>query len=459
MDEVIIERRQEDRRQEDRRRYERRKFERRADIRKKNQEAIREQMEKYHVLLKDIKDAYFEVDVQGNFVVVNSAMCHALGYGPEELIGTKYWALMDKEVSRQLRQAVEDLHQKDLPINLLDMVAFRKDGTRIIYEAIVTVIKETDGVVVGFRGVGRDVTRRRHMEAELMKKNREIEEKTREIQAALSQLEKAHEDLKTSQLKILQQEKMASIGQLAAGVAHELNNPMSFVSSNLGTLDKYVSCFADFIRVQTESLESLADGAIRREVDQKRQELKLDHILADTKVLLRESRDGVERVKKIVRELNSFSRMDDEEYRKADIHECIESAVTIVWNQLKYKTTLKKEYGELPPATCYPRQINQVFVNLLMNAANSIADQGIITIRTRHQDGMIWMEVSDTGVGIPRQNLSRIFEPFFTTKKAGEGTGLGLSITYEIVQRHRGDITVQSEVGRGTTFTITIPVV
>jgi PAS domain S-box-containing protein len=161
MDEVIIERRQEDRRQEDRRRYERRKFERRADIRKKNQEAIREQMEKYHVLLKDIKDAYFEVDVQGNFVVVNSAMCHALGYGPEELIGTKYWALMDKEVSRQLRQAVEDLHQKDLPINLLDMVAFRKDGTRIIYEAIVTVIKETDGVVVGFRGVGRDVTRRR----------------------------------------------------------------------------------------------------------------------------------------------------------------------------------------------------------------------------------------------------------------------------------------------------------
>jgi PAS domain S-box-containing protein len=471
MSEVIIERRRDDRRSDDRRsndrrRGERRKYERRTDFRKRNQEIIRENMEKYWVLLKDIKDAYFEVDVLGNFTVVNSAMCNDLGYGPEELIGEKYRILVNKEGTKKLQQAVERLHKKDEPVNLLDMVATKKDGTSIIYEARISVIKETDGVVVGFRGVGRDVTRRRQMEEELksnqeelIKKNKEIDESKQDIQLALTKLKNAHEELKTSQLKILQQEKMASIGQLAAGVAHELNNPMSFISSNLGTLDKYINRLSDFIRVQTESIEFIKDDAIIRKINEKRKEVKLDYILEDAKILLKESLDGSDRVKRIVSELNSFSRMDEEEYKKANINECIESAITIVWNELKYKSTLKKEYGELPPIKCYPRQMNQIFVNLLINAVNSIADKGIITIKTWHKDDFIWMEVSDTGIGIPRQNLVKIFEPFFTTKEAGKGTGLGLSITYEIVQRHKGEITVESEVGKGTTFTIKIPVV
>jgi PAS domain S-box-containing protein len=472
MNEVVVERRHYDRRSDDRRskderrRSQRRKYERRADVRKMTQEIIREQMEKYRVLLKDIKDAYFEVDVLGNFTVVNNAMCSALEYGPEELIGEKYRKLVDDGGAKQLKQAVEKLHKKEEPVNLLDMVATRKDGTKIIYEAMMSVIKETDGVVVGFRGVGRDVTRRRQMEAELkknqedlIKKNKEIDESRKDIQMALAKLEKAHEELKSSQLKILQQEKMASIGQLAAGVAHELNNPMSFISSNLGTLEKYTNRLIDFIKTQSEAMESVKNPAALSKVDKKRKEVKLDHILQDTKFLLKESLDGSERVKKIVHELNSFSRMDEEEYKKADINECIESAITIVSNELKYKSKLEKNYGKLPLTMCYPRQINQVFVNLLINAVNSIADKGVITINTWHKDGFIWVEVSDTGVGIPRKNLIKIFEPFFTTKEAGKGTGLGLSITYEIVQRHNGEITVKSEVGHGTTFAIRIPVV
>jgi len=466
MNEVFIDRRRDDRRNDDRRQGQRRKFERREDVRKINQEAIRESMEKYKVLLKDIKDAYFEVDVLGNFTVVNSAMCSALGYGPEELIGEKYWKLMNKEVGKQLKQAVEELHKKDQTINLLDMVATKKDGAKVIYEAMVSVIRETDGVVVGFRGVGRDVTRRRQMEAELKKnqeelirKNKELDESRKNVQMALIKLEDTYEELKASQLKILQQEKMASIGQLAAGVAHELNNPMSFIASNLRTMDKYLSRLTDFIRAQSEALKSIKDSAKLQEIDEKRAELKLDHVLEDSKKLLKESLDGSERVKRIVMELNSFSRMDEEEYKKADINECIESAITIVWNELKYKTTLKKEYGDLPLTKCYPRQINQVFVNLLINAAGSIADKGDITIKTWQENDFIWMQVSDTGVGIPRKNLIKIFEPFFTTKEAGKGTGLGLSVSYEIVQRHHGEITVKSEVGTGTTFTIKIPVV
>jgi PAS domain S-box-containing protein len=466
MNEVFIDRRRDDRRNDDRRQGQRRKFERREDVRKVNQEAIRESMEKYKVLLKDIKDAYFEVDVLGNFTVVNSAMCSALGYGPEELIGEKYWKLMNKEVAKQLKKAVEVLHKEDQPINLLDMVATKKDGAKVIYEAMVSVIRETDGVVVGFRGVGRDVTRRRQMEAELKKnqeelirKNKELDESRKNVQMALIKLENAYEELKASQLKILQQEKMASIGQLAAGVAHELNNPMSFIASNLGTMDKYLRRLTDFIRAQSEVLKSIKDSAKLQEIDEKRAELKLDHVLEDAKKLIKESLDGSERVKRIVKELNSFSRMDEEEYKKADINECIESAITIVWNELKYKTTLKKEYGDLPLTKCYPRQINQIFVNLLINAVGSIADKGVITIKTWQENDFIWMQVSDTGVGIPRKNLIKIFEPFFTTKEAGKGTGLGLSISYEIVQRHHGEITVKSEVGTGTTFTIKIPVV
>jgi len=471
MSEVMIERRHDDRRHDDRRhddrrQGERRKYERREDVRKLNQEIIREQMEKYRVLLTDIKDAYFEVDVLGNFTVVNSAMCNALGYGPEELIGSKYRKMVDKEGAKKLQQAVEKLHKNDEPVNLLDMEATKKDGTKVIFEAMVSVIKETDGVVVGFRGVGRDVTRRRQMEAELKKnqddlirKNKEIDESRKNIQLTLAKLEKAHEELKASQLKILQQEKMASIGQLAAGVAHELNNPMSFISSNLSTLEKYINRLVDFIRVQSEALKSVQDNTTLRKIDKKRLEVKLDYILEDARILLKESLDGSDRVKKIVHELNSFSRMDEEEYKKADINECIESAITIVWNELKYKSKLEKNYGSLPPTMCYPRQMNQVFVNLLINAVNAIVEKGVIAIKTWYQDGFIWIEISDTGIGIPGKNLARIFEPFFTTKEAGKGTGLGLSITYEIIQRHKGEITVTSEAGEGTTFTIKIPVV
>jgi two-component system NtrC family sensor kinase len=252
---------------------------------------------------------------------------------------------------------------------------------------------------------------------------------------------------------------MASIGQLAAGVAHEINNPLAFISSNLGTLDKYISRLVDFIQTQSEVIKSLKDADAVKKLKKKRKELKLDQVLGDVKGLIAESLDGSERVKKIVYELNCFSRMDEEEYKKADINECIESAINIVWNELKYKATLKKDYGNLPPIKCYAQQINQVFINLLINAVNSIEEQGVITIKTWNKDKSIWMAVSDTGRGISQESLSKIFEPFFTTKDIGKGTGLGLSITYEIIQRHKGDITVKSEVGKGTTFTIRIPIV
>jgi two-component system, NtrC family, sensor kinase len=175
--------------------------------------------------------------------------------------------------------------------------------------------------------------------------------------------------------------------------------------------------------------------------------------------VITESLDGSERVKKIVQGLKRFARMDEAEHKSADINECIESTINIVWNELKYKATLKKDYGNVPLTKCYPQQMNQVFMNLLINAGHAIEKQGEITIKTRDEDGAIWVEISDTGCGIPKESLDKIFEPFFTTKEVGKGTGLGLSITYEIVQKHNGEIAVKSEVGKGTTFTVRIPIV
>ncbi len=272
-------------------------------------------------------------------------------------------------------------------------------------------------------------------------------------------LEKAYIELKATQAKILQQEKMASIGQLAAGVAHEINNPIGFISSNLGTLDKYVNRLTEFITAQSEIMGSLKSVESEEVLREKRKKLKLDYIIPDIKDLIRESLDGADRVRKIVQDLKSFSRVDEAEHKHADINECIESTINIVWNELKYKAKVKREYGELPLTVCYPNQLNQVFMNLLVNAAHAIEEQGEIGIKTWHEDGSIFVTISDTGAGIPKEILNRIFEPFFTTKEVGKGTGLGLSITYDIVKKHNGDITVQSEEGKGTAFTVRIPVV
>ena len=450
----------------ERRRADRRSFERRELERKKMEDALSENQEKRRIILEDIEEAYYEADLNSRFTLVNNAMCSSLGYTREELIGQKYWHLVDEATIKMLQEAVRRSYAINERINLLDMEAIKKDGTKLIYETSIFVMRDAEGTPIGFRGISRDVTKRRQMEAalktnqeELIKKNKEIDENRGNVQLTLKKLEDAYEELKTSQSKIFRQEKMASIGQLAAGVAHEINNPLAFISSNLGTLDKYINRLVDFIQTQSEVIKSLKDADAVKKLKKKRKELKIDQVLEDVKGLIAESLDGSERVKKIVYELNCFSRMDEEEYKKADINECIESAINIVWNELKYKATLKKDYGNLPPIKCYAQQINQVFINLLINAVNSIEEQGAITIKTWNKDKSIWIAVSDTGRGIPQESLSKIFEPFFTTKDVGKGTGLGLSITYEIIQRHKGDITVKSEVGKGTTFTIRIPIV
>jgi two-component system NtrC family sensor kinase len=382
------------------------------------------------------------------------------------MIGKKSRRYQDETTARELQQAYNRLYRTGEAIRAVEAEWISKDGAKRTYEMSASLIRDPKGKPIGFRGVSRDVTERKRTEEalkrnqeELIQKNKEIGESRTNLQLTLEELERAYKELKATQSKILQQEKMASIGQLAAGVAHEINNPMAFISSNLGTLDKYIHRLTEFIQVQSEVIQSLNQTDATEGVKRKQKQLRVDYITEDITQLIRESLEGSERVQKIVQGLRSFARVDEAGYKYADLNECIESTINIVWNELKYKATLKKDYGKLPLTKCFPQQMNQVFMNLLINAVHAIEKQGEITIKTWEEDGSILAAISDTGCGIPKEDLNKIFEPFFTTKEVGKGTGLGLSITYEIVQRHNGEITVESEVGKGTTFTIRIPII
>ena len=278
------------------------------------------------------------------------------------------------------------------------------------------------------------------------------------------ELEEAYADLQNAQSRILQQEKMASVGQLAAGVAHEINNPMGFITSNIRTLKKYTERLIEFQHAQETMLAKLAEAVPETgapslaELNLRSKELKIEQVVQDINSIIQESLDGADRVKQIVQNLKSFSRVDENEYKIANINEGLESTLSIVWNELKYKATVEKSYGNIPEILCNPGQLNQVFLNLLVNAGQAIEDYGRIEIRTWHENDNVFISVTDNGNGIPADNVSRIFEPFFTTKPVGKGTGLGLSIAYDIVRNHGGEIDVLSSVGEGTCFTIRLPI-
>ena len=272
-------------------------------------------------------------------------------------------------------------------------------------------------------------------------------------------LDTALNSLTALQLQILQSEKMASIGQLAAGVAHEINNPMGFINSNLATLKKYTGRLADFIKHLSENITNNTNIETNKQVSDMRNLLKIDHILTDSLNLIEESEEGAERVKSIVQNLKSFSRIDCAEVSVVDINEALNSTISIAWNEIKYVAELNREFGDIPNITCFPQQLNQVFLNLLINAAHSMEGrQGIITVRTWSNDLNVYVSVTDSGCGIPEEIRQRIFEPFFTTKEVGKGTGLGLSISCDIIRKHGGEINVESEVGKGTTFTVKLPI-
>jgi signal transduction histidine kinase len=273
------------------------------------------------------------------------------------------------------------------------------------------------------------------------------------------QLERTYQRLIGTQEQLLQSEKMASIGQLAAGVAHEINNPIGYVHSNLGTLQDYVGALLALVECYESVLHSSDPVARRHEVQAKRDRLDIDFISGDLPKLLEESREGIERVTKIVQDLKDFSRSSSSEpMRPADLIKGLESTINIVWNELKYKVHLEKHYGRMPLVECHVSEINQVLMTLLINAGQAIENRGSIVITTGVESGEAWISIADTGSGIAPDVLPRIFEPFFTTKPIGRGTGLGLAVAYNIIAKHHGRIEVSSTLGTGSVFRGVLPV-
>ncbi len=310
------------------------------------------------------------------------------------------------------------------------------------------VERRTEQLALAKAALEEDVVQRQRSEDELRRRNGELTE--------------LNARLRETQDQLAQSERLASIGQLAAGVAHEINNPIGYVLSNLGTLEGYLNDLFEVLAAFSAAVAALPAGHPAAQTAQdvcRRKDLA--YLKEDVPSLLAESKEGIDRVRKIVADLKDFSRVDTtQEWQFANLHQGLESTLNIVGNEIKYKADVVREYGPLPEVECLPSQLNQVFMNLLVNSAHAIdGPRGRITVRTGADDGdAVWVEFSDTGCGIAEENLGRIFDPFFTTKPVGKGTGLGLSLSYGIVQKHRGSIEVRSRVGVGTTFRVVLPV-
>jgi len=377
---------------------------------------------------------------------VSNNAYHVLGYRPEEMLADpNFW--------------FDHIHPDDAP-NIFSSLAlvftegqrayeyrFRaSDGAYLWMHDTLRLIRDEHGAPLEVMGSLTDITARKHMEVALQAKGEEQ-------QRLIVKLRDAHEQL-------LQAEKMASIGQLAAGIAHEINNPVGFVNSNMGTLQSYVATLFgvidDYERAGgADPLLAARYAAVRANAD-------LAFLRQDVDELVKESMDGLKRVRDIVQALKDFSHVGETEWQVADLHRGLDSTLSIVGNELKFKATVEKHYGALPQIPCLASQLNQVFMNLLVNAGHAIPEvtpmRGLITIRTGAEGDWVWVEVGDNGHGIAPEHLSRIFEPFFTTKPVGGGTGLGLSLSYGIVNKHGGRIEVASQPGAGARFTVWLPV-
>jgi PAS domain S-box-containing protein len=395
--------------------------------------------------LRQLQEAVIIVDTALNFAYVNPAFTQLFGYDAEEVSGRSVAMLAPPHGTTTLRPDEVVQTTRSAGAFRGEVLRRAKDGRLIPVLLNVAPVRGDDGTIVNFVGTMSDLTELKQAEAE--------------IRARVDELTNINDELGKAQSQLLQSEKMASIGLLSAGVAHEINNPVGFIKSNLQTLDRYLAEFEQVFdaygRVEAETGAAAAFAGVER----LKREIDFDYVRADVKSLLAESHDGIERVVKIIRDLKDFSRTDTQEaWREEDIHQGLDSTLNVVWNQLKYNCEVKKEYGELPPVECVLSQLNQVFMNLLVNAAQAIVGRGSISVRTGCSGDRVWIEIADTGTGIPPEHLQRIFDPFFTTKPVGKGTGLGLSVSYSIVQKHHGTIDVESEAGRGTTFRIWLPV-
>ncbi|TKJ34146.1 MAG: hypothetical protein CEE38_18970 [Planctomycetes bacterium B3_Pla] len=427
-----------------------------TDIFRAVKQKLLEEEEKNSRLLERSKSNIYTLDLDGRITYVNPAFMGLLDVsGPEELIGRPFLPERFFDNPEKKAQLLRELKKGRVEVKELALKTSR--GRKIYVTLFSTFTKNIHDEINGTQGILYNVTD--HKLAE--------ESTTR----AYRKLKKTYDELEETQLQLIQNEKLASIGQLAAGVAHEMNTPVGFVASNFQALEGYVKKIRDLLAMYDKifgQIETLGKTELRnktKEIGQFRDDMKIDFILEDIQGLFDDSREGLDRVTNIVQNLRDFSRIDQPGSRdEYNINKGIETTLIVAKNEIKYDTDVKIDFSEVPLIFCHSGQINQVFLNILLNAAQAIKTQErngneTITIRTYSSEDKVICEIADDGPGIPPETLSKIFDPFFTTKPAGKGTGLGLSVSYDIVvNKHNGELFAESTVGEGTKFTIKLPI-
>jgi PAS domain S-box-containing protein len=369
----------------------------------------------------------FGIDMQGKINEWNLKAAKITGFNKKEVLGMD---LVSEFIADDYKIAVGDVLTKALngeeTVNF-EFSLFSKSGSQVDVLTNSTIRRDAAGKVIGVISVGQDVT----------------------------ELNKAKIKLADTHAQLLQSDKMAAIGVLSAGVAHEINNPVGFVTSNINILSNWSMELIQLIELMDYEIKH--DTSLTEAIAAYKNQYDFQYVKEEIPLLLKQTKEGLSRVSNIVADLKGFAHIDESVWEKVDLRQIIRSTLNIVNNELKYKAKVELDFDEIPLVECLPSQISQVLMNIVVNAAQSIESEGVITISTRHLDAMVCVKISDTGEGISKENLRRMFDPFFTTKPVGKGTGLGLSVSYGIIESHHGRIEVDSQEGKGSNFYIWLP--
>ncbi|OLP17034.1 PAS domain-containing sensor histidine kinase [Leptolyngbya sp. 'hensonii'] len=441
-------------------------LERQMSERQRAEEALRQTEAKYQSIFENAVEGIFQTTPEGRFLNVNPALARMCGYASPELLMQQVTDIGQQlYVNPHRRTEFMAALQDHASVIGFESQIYRQDGEILWVSENTRAVRNEAGELLYYEGTVEDITDRKRSEQAL----RDSEAKLRE---QAFQLERTIEELKYTQSQFIQTEKMSSLGQLVAGMAHEINNPVNFIHGNLTHAIQYVEDLLGLVSLMQQEEDRLSP-----ETQDFMADIDLDFILEDLPKLLTSMQMGTNRIRQIILSLRNFSRLDEADMKPVDLHEGLDSTLLILQSRLKPHAafpgvTIVKEYGNLPPVACYAGQLNQVFMNILSNGIDALEESfhatplsnresvtmPTITIRTEIRSDRVFIRIGDNGPGIPEEVQRKLFDPFFTTKPIGKGTGLGLSISYQIVvEKHQGQLECFSSPGQGTEFVISIP--
>lgn len=389
------------------------------------------------------------LDLDGNFVSLNPAAEFVFGFPADELIGKPFVTVLD-EFSREKAALMIKKTLDEGNVSEWELDHIQPDSVPVLLGYTTTLIHDAAGMPIGLGAIGTNLTSKLDLTEKLAQANQNLE-------GTLFKLEKALSDLKSAQSQIVHAEKMRTLGQLVAGIAHEINNPTAFIANNLSQLKTILPTLQALFDAY-KPLKDLAGPDQLKEVKLAEQAADLDYLWKDLNDITLESLDGIERIRKIVLSLRNFSRLEEAEMKYADINEGLHNTLQLVLPMCKSSIRMVEKYQHLPQLLCRPGELNQVFLNLLINAIQAIQKDGEIEVSTALIENKIIVSIHDTGIGMDEDTISHLGEPFFTTKPIGTGTGLGLSISYGIMINHHGRIWFESQPGSGTTAWVELPI-